>query len=280
MVRASHRFGWMTACSARRAALVLVGVATALLLSSGAAFARAPVLKSAKVVNQKATYTWSLPTGVKTRLVETATDSPAANEFGYFTPPTNQYSFNVPGDNATSIVDDRPFPAGTYYVHVAGEDIANPSCPRRMFSHTMLVVVNSLGDGTGADIGGGSPTCPKSGGGPDNDKDPPYVLLSFSHRQDVDKLFIKARTDEPGTVTAQATVSVAGSAKVLRFVPVTRPIVADKRKRLRLKLKRRALRQVKRALARGKRISARIKVTVQDEAGNRASKKAKIRLTN
>jgi hypothetical protein len=141
-----------------------------------------------------------------------------------------------------------------------------------------LFVVNSSGDGVGADIGGGTPTCPSSGGGPGSDKDPPYVLLSYAHRQDVDKLFVKARTDESGTVTAKATVSMGGSSRVVRFVPVTRAIVADRRKKLRLKLKKGARRQVKRALRRGQRLKARFTVTVRDEAGNTSSKKGTIRL--
>jgi hypothetical protein len=282
MERVSYASGWKviaTARSARSAATVVAALAAVFLLSSSSALARAPVIKSAKVVNQKATYTWSLPTGVKARLVETATVS-TTNEFGYFSPFSKQYSFNIPGDNATSVVDDRAFPPGTYYVHVAGEDIANPSCSRRQFSHTMLIVVNSSGDGTGADIGGGTATCPNPGGGPGSDKDPPYILLSYAHRQDVDKLFLKARTDEDGTVTAKATVSMGGSSKVLRFVPVTRAIVADKRKKLSLKLKKGARRLVKRALKRDKRLRAKITVTVRDETGNTASKKATIRLTD
>jgi hypothetical protein len=285
MVRASQGSGWRAIAAARlagRAGALVCGLAATFLFASGAAFARAPVIKSVKVQNQKATYTWSLPTGVKARLVETATVS-TTNEFGFFSPFSKQYSFHAYSsstEDTTSRVDDRTFPPGTYYVHVAGEDAANPGCPPRQFSRTWLFVVNSSGDATGADIGGGTPACPKSGGGPGSDKDPPYVLLSFPHRQDVDKLFVKARTDESGTVTAKATVSMGGSSKVLRFVAVTRPIVADKRKKLPLKLKKGARRQVKRAVKRGKRLRAKVTVTVRDEAGNTASKKATIRLTD
>lgn len=270
----ARRRAWL-----RRCAAPAIGLAAALLLVPGVAFARAPVIKSVKVSNHVATYTWTLPPGVETRLVETSTTQ-GTNVFGYFSPPSNQYSFNVPPVTGTSVVDDRQFPAGTYFVHIGGEDTTIAACPQREFSNTMLFVVNSGGDGSGADVANGTPECTGEGGSGGTDKIRPSALIKFSRRQDVDKLFVRARMDEAGTLTANATVTVGGSSKVLRFTPVAKAVSADKLSKLRLKLKKSKLRQVKRALHRGKRLKAKVSVIGRDRAGNTVTKTATIRLTD
>ena len=120
-------------------------------LTASAAIARAPALTSIRVSNHQATYTWTLPPGVESRVVETST-TPGTDVFGYFYPKTNNVSLNVPAGTATSIVDDQSFSQGTYYVHVGGEDKSIAGCPQREFSDTWLFVVNSAGDGTGAPL--------------------------------------------------------------------------------------------------------------------------------
>lgn len=263
----------------RRVAALLAGLAACSLLIAGVALARAPVIKSVKVSNHVATYTWTLPPGVETRLVETSTTQ-STNVFGYFYPPSNQFSFNVPAVTATSVVDDKQFPAGTYYVHIGGEDTTIQACPQREFSNTMLFVVNAGGDGSGADVANGTPECTGEGGSGGTDKTRPSALIKFSRRQDIDKLFVRARMDEAGTLTAQATVAVAGSSKVISFTPAVKAVPADKLKKLRLKLKKSKLRQVKRAIKRGKRLKAKVSVIGRDRAGNTVTKTAKIRLTD
>jgi hypothetical protein len=253
-------------------------VAATLLLACAPALARSPVLQSVKVQNHRATYTWSLPPGVKSRFVETAETAPTTNVFGYFDPQRNVFSFNVASDTDTSLTDDTSFPAGSYYVHVAGEDKSIPDCPRREFSDIFLFVVNSAGDGTGGNIGGGTKQCTSPGGGSGSDKSRPSALLKFTSPQDVDKLFVRARMDEPGSLKATATVSISSSAKVLRFKPITRAVPADRWNKLRLKLRKGALRQVKRALARHKRLKAKVIVVARDRAGNTRTKTATIRL--
>jgi hypothetical protein len=264
---------------ARRVVALILGLAAGSLLIAGVALGRAPVIKSVKVSNHVATYTWTLPPGVETRLVETSV-TPGTNVFGYFSPASNQYSFNVPPVTATSVVDDRQFPAGTYFVHIGGEDTTIIPCPQREFSNTMLFVVNSGGDGSGADVANGTPECTGEGGSGGTDKTRPSALIKFSRRQDVDKLFVRARMDEAGTLTANATVKVGGSSKVLRFTPVAKAVSADKLSKLRLKLKKSKLRQVKRALHRGKRLKAKVSVVGRDRAGNTVTKTATIRLTD
>ena len=256
----------------------LVAFFATLSLTADAALARAPVLTSVKVSNHKATYTWTLPPGVETALVETSI-TPGTDLFGYFHPKTNNVSLNTPPPTATSVVDDVSFSEGTYYVHVGAHDTSLATCPGREFSDTWLFVVNSAGDGTGADVATGTPPCPAQGGG-GPDKIPPSMLIKFSRRQKVDKLFVQARMDEAGTLTAQATVSMGGSSKVLRFTRVTRAVPADRLRKLRLKLRKSLLRQVKLALKRGKRLKAKVTVIARDRGGNSVTKKATIRLTS
>jgi hypothetical protein len=262
----------------RRSAALLTLLAGALLVVSSSAFARPPVINSVKVSNGEATYTWSLPSGVESRFVETATFS-KTNQFGYFDPGENVYSFNVPGRKETKLVDDRKFVPGTYYVHISGRDTVNKSCPNNEFSHTMLFVVDAQGNGSGADTGGGTRPCPSGGGtGGSGDGVKPSQLIKYKHRQHVGKLFVRARMDEHGTLTANATVTIAGSAKLVRFISTTKTVPADHYAKLRLKMKARNLRAVRRALKRGKRLKATVTVIARDFSGLRTSKKLKIRL--
>lgn len=262
---------------ARRLAAAVIAAGVALLLVSAVALGRPPVIKSVKVSNGTATYTWTLPPGVETRLIETST-TPGTNVFGYFYPPSNQYSFNVPAPTATTFVDDRQFPAGTYFVHIGGEDTTIEACPQREFSDTMMFVVNAAGDGSGANVANGTPECTGGGGSGGTDKIKPSALVKFSKRQDVDKLFVSARMDEAGTLTAQGTVAVPGSSKAVSFTRVVKAVPADKLRKLPLKLKKSKLRQVKRALKRGKRLKAKISVIGRDRSGNTVTKTATVRL--
>jgi hypothetical protein len=268
-----------------RALAFAVVVGAALLAGSTVAQARAPILESVGATDGHATVTWSLPSGVQSRFVEISTTR-TTNKAGYFTPQGNVKSFSTLLNDQTSFTDTFRLTRGTYYLHIAGEDVKHRDCPVREFSTTMALVVQSDGSGSAAgDVGGGSPACPSSGGGGGgggggSDKVPPSFRTLIARRvQDVDKLVVVAQLSEPGSITASGKVSVpGGAAKTYRFKRVTRNVAAGTRARLRLKLAKRALRAVKHALGNGKRIKARITLTARDRAGNVRTRRVSIRL--
>jgi hypothetical protein len=135
-------------------------VALVTALTSNAAFARAPALKSVIANAGDVTYTWTLPEGVRAQFVEVS-KFPDVNVNGYFN--RGLFSFNVVGSSQTSLLDPKMFPQGTYYVHVAGADRVNLQCPRIEFSNMMLLSVAASGAGTAANLGRGSPACPGPG---------------------------------------------------------------------------------------------------------------------
>jgi hypothetical protein len=106
------------------------------------------------------------------------------------------------------------------------------------------------------------------------------LAMRIRSRQDVDRLHVVARLAEPGTVTARARVQLPGGAARLVFSrPASARVEANRQRRLRLRLRRGAVRRVKHALRRGRRVHARVTMTVSDAAGNARSKAALVRLT-
>ena len=205
--------------------------------------------------NEEATYRWSLPPGVEARFTETAT-APSVDGNGFFFPQKNLYGgLSVAKSAGTSLVDDAPFPAGTYYVHVGGLDTTKPPPPHIEFSQTVKFVVDSSGNGVGVDQPGTSPACPSGsgggggGGGGTVTKITPFGKLTYARSQSVGKLFVTARSTEAGTLKAVASVKVSGAAKaakVYRFKAVTKKVGANARLKLRLRLSKPGLRAVRR----------------------------------
>jgi hypothetical protein len=260
------------------------------------AFACPPILKSVTVPpnGNHPTSEWALPANVSSQFIQVAR-SPNVDEFGYF--PT-VVTFNTLAASQTSFFDPFEFSPGTYYVHVAGHDkrCTGGACPRIEFSDIMTFEVttpaaypsaaaSSLTQRTASSAAiscnasaGGAPPLPDTSGGTGPDRVRPLQNLRFAPVQDIDKLFVRARMSEPGTLRAAATVSVGGASKVYRFKPVSRPVAANVFKKLRLKLAKKKLRAVKRALAKRKRLRAKITVTAVDESGNKRAQKATVRL--
>ncbi len=256
----------------RKVGLYTALMVVAVMLWPALAAADPPVLKSVTVeVNQShPTSTWTLPTGVSSQFIQTSLSSDV-NDDGYFLHVEN---FNVVGPNDTSFTDPFNFAPGVYYLHVAGHDkkCTSPStCPPIQFSEVMSFQVPGIGSGPGG-------TLPPTGGGPGPDKVAPFETLSFGPVQDVDKLFVRARMSEAGTLSTRATVSVAGASKVYKFKAVSKSVDANKLVKLRLKLAKKRLKAVKRALKRGKKLKAKVTVTATDKAGNKRAQKATIRL--
>ena len=269
-----------------RTARILLCLASILAIPATAASAAAPVLDSVTVCDEVATYRWSLPAGVASRFAETAT-APSVDINGYYFPQRNLYGgLTVAADPATSLVDDAPFPAGTYYVHVGGLDTTKPPPPHIEFSQTVKFVVDASGKGTGVDQPGTSPACPSpgatnAGGGGTVSQITPFGKLKYGRSQSVRKLFVTARSAEAGTLKAVASVQVPGaakSAKVYRFKTVTKKVAANALVKLRLRLSKQGLKAVRRALKRGARLKAKVKVTATNQAGIASSQQASIKL--
>ena len=256
----------------RRAGLYTALMLVALMLWPALSAADPPVLQSVTVEpNQNhPTSTWTLPTGVSSQFIQTSLSSDT-NDDGYFLHVEN---FNVVGPTDTSFADPFNFEPGLYYLHVAGHDkkcTRRSVCPPIEFSEVMTFQVPGIGFGPEG-------TLPPTTGGPGPDKVKPFQTLSFAPIQDVDKLFVRARMSEAGTLSASASVSVAGASKVYKFKTVSRSIGANVLAKLRLKLVKKRLKVVKRALKRGKKLKAKVTVTATDKAGNKRAQKATIRL--
>ena len=268
----------------RGRALAISALAAGLVTLALASFAtgRSPELKGVGAASGVATGTFTLPPGVAARFYEIA-DAPDTNVFGYFRQ-AHLERFGVLSSNATSFTDDGPaLPAGRYYVHVAGEDLDNQKCPAREFSNIMVMDVTASGSATGTNYGAGSPPCSAEsgggGGGGSGDRGAPSTSVRYKRTQDVDKLFVRARIDEAGTVSASGLVATSGLlAATYTFKRVTRSTRGGVLVRLRLKLAKKNLRAIKRTLRRGKRLRARIAVTGTDRAGNQKSRSLIIKL--
>lgn len=289
------------------AACVLPAALVAALLAASPAAARPPALQSAGATPATGgglfTASWSLPSGVRSSFFEIAR-YPDVNPFGYFrqklvrpgTPEDgaeSQVRFGVLGSSQTSLAPSDPTPpleAGTYYVHVAGHDTVHTRCPQIEFSDTMQVTIDAAGNGTSQGVvapgtGDCRLTAGSGGGGGGGgsavpgDKTPPSTQLRFSRRQDIDKLRLRVRMSEPGTVTARALVDVGGLlARIYNFRPAKRRVTGGVLTTLRPRLSKKNKRALKRAMRRGKRLRARITVAATDRAGNTKTRHVVIRL--
>jgi hypothetical protein len=73
-------------------------------------------------------------------------------------------------------------------------------------------------------------------------------------------------------------VSLAGASRSLKLRSIVRNAASGKQIRLRLVLRKKALRSVRRALRRGVKLTARVTVVATDGAGNSSKATRKIRL--
>jgi hypothetical protein len=157
---------------------------------------------------------------------------------------------------------------------VAGAAVASPAA----FTSTSVPSARTAAINCAASAVPAAPPLPSTSGGPGPDRIRPIEVLSFAPVQDIDKLIVKARMSEEGTLTARASVSVAGASKTYRFKTVKRSVAANVQAKLRLKLAKKQLKAVKRALKKRKRLKAKITVTAADRAKNKRSQRATVRL--
>jgi hypothetical protein len=104
--------------------------------------------------------------------------------------------------------------------------------------------------------------------------------VNVRKKQDVDKIQVTAAMLEPGTLRARGTVRVPGAARVFRLKGGSASAAPGKRVKLRLKLKKKALRIAKRAIHKHRRVRASITITATDRAGNEKTAKRAVRLTD
>jgi hypothetical protein len=282
----------------KRLSLLLVFVVAALSLSPALAVACAPVLNSVTFdPSGHPTYSWSLPQNVTSQFFQTS-KSAEVDENGYF--PT-LWSFNTLEPAQLAATDAFSFSPGTYYVHIAGHDrrCNGRTCPPVEFSEVMSFDVAQAAPAAAAaagpatrqvqsaalectaTAGGGAPLPDTRGTGVDKIR--PLQNLSFAPVQDIDKLFVRARMSEPGTLKARATVTIGGASKVYRFKPASKSVRANVFTKLRLRLvKKKNLKAVKRVLKKKKNkgVKAKITVTAIDKAGNKRAQKASVLLRN
>jgi hypothetical protein len=128
--------------------------------------------------------------------------------------------------------------------------------------------------GSGGGPGGGGP-----GGGSGGDGTSPTQGLSFRRTQDIDRLAVAVRLNEAAALTVGGSVNVPGRSRVFRFRTVRRNVAAGVRTVVRLRLRRAGLRAAKRYMRRsGRRLTARVRITARDAAGNRSTRSPRIRL--
>jgi hypothetical protein len=110
------------------------------------------------------------------------------------------------------------------------------------------------------------------------DKAAPSAKLTFAKRQRASNVSVVVQLNEAGTVIGVGSVAAPGGAgKVYKFESVSLTVNANAKTRLRLKFPAKALKAIKRAL---QRTSLKVKVTVsaRDQAGNKMTSKATIKL--
>jgi glucose/arabinose dehydrogenase/PKD repeat protein len=109
----------------------------------------------------------------------------------------------------------------------------------------------------------------------------PTLALVAARTQKVLKqrgVIVRASCSSPCTLTASATVSLAGASRSLKLRGIVRQAASGKQVRLRLALSKKALRSIRRALRRGVRLTAKVTVVATDAAGNSSKSTRRIKL--
>ena len=122
-----------------------------------------------------------------------------------------------------------------------------------------------------------TPSCPSTPAPPPGpttgDKTPPVLKILRSRRQRVLKTHyvkISVVPNEVAVVTARATVSIPGAARVFRLHSTTRQTLAGKRITLHMRISKKTLGKIRRALRHRKFLTAKITVTARDATGNKS----------
>jgi hypothetical protein len=183
----------------------------------------------------------------------------------------------APGD--TSFTAPAGLPPGTYYVYIITTptltlcEADDPACVLE-FSNVLSVNIPAPPPPP--------PPPPPPLLAPLSSFDPVVAEgdVTVASSQDVDKLGITLSPGENLTATLSGTVSVPGASKVFKFKTVTQSVAArtGPGTRLALKLSGKAKKAVKQALKRKKILKAKLKLLLMDAAGNKKTRKYKVRL--
>jgi hypothetical protein len=237
---------------------------------------RSVTLTSARPSEHHISVWWSLPSPMESDYIEVATN-PDVYGSG---PLRGAFKGNVVYQdlldyNQRSYVTFADFPPGTYYVHVA--DYAPAACDVEevvaCFDEYSDVAAVTISEAAGG-------PAPESLPAPLAQAGAAFSSLAVGKVQRVRELVVRAAMAERGTITASGSVSVPNSAKVYKLKRVTATVSPGAVVNLRLKLAKKDLRAVEKALRRYRRVNAKVTITARDMAGNIATKKRTIRLTN
>jgi plastocyanin len=190
---------------------------------------------------------------------DTGTSCPPTPSAGAWSCPR---TYAAVGDFAF-VCDAHPGMTGTVHVRTGGEPDPDPDPSP------------SPGSGPGPDPG------PSPSPGDPTDTLSPGVELGGAKTQRVVRqggVVVKVETTEAATVTAGGTVNVPPPARLYRFRRTTRPTAAAGEMTLRLRLSRKALRAVRKGLTYRRRLTALVRVTATDAAGNRTVRSRRIAL--
>jgi hypothetical protein len=231
---------------------------------------RAPTLTSVGQTARHITATWTTPGDMQNDFIYISTVPDAPPEYWYW---GDQLA-----DNPVVLLDllrwDQfsyrtadALPPGRYYVRMAAAFLV--SCKSsgcdEAFSQTVPI-----------DVADPPPAPPAT----EPDRVTAFASLSVRKHQDVDRLLVRAEMGEAGAIIVSGTVSAPNLSKVYKLKTVSATATPGKLVELRLKLGKKGLKAAKRALRRHRRVSASLTITARDAAGNVATQRRTIRLTN
>jgi hypothetical protein len=147
-------------------------------------------------------------------------------------------------------------------------------------STTLGSCTHDAGPGDGGAGGGPSGGGPSGGGGAAGaDTTPPVeTLFGKTTARLGSTLVVIVGCNEACTATVGGTLSVPGASKTYKLKKATKSIAGGGKAKLKLKLSKKARKAAKRALRRHRKVKAKVRVTVTDAAGNKASENRTIRL--
>jgi virginiamycin B lyase len=225
---------------------------------------------------------WTLPSPPPTMLTGFLEFSPSP----YLDPVDGSFSHGLTisylfaSDETTFDSTPEEFRPGTYYVHVGAHDPdeceIHVSC-KQFWSPTVTLAVPTPSPALPGPLPtpgpASSPAAATSTASPPPtpalaDKVTAFSSLLVPSRQKLGRLYVQAGMGEPGTISARGRIRLGKQSRSYRLATVSAPAVPGTSVRLRLNLPRRAFTAVRRALKRHKKMSAQIRITATDSAGN------------
>ena len=168
--------------------------------------------------------------------------------------------------SATVTIVVTPTAAGTVQ-NTATVTSATPDPVAANNQATATSTVNAAG----GDGGGGD-------GGVGTDATAPIGSLDGKGKQDIDKLSLTVGSNEAGTASGQASVSVPGGKKPVTSKTAIADVPASGTAKLSFKFKKKSLKKIKKAIAKGKKPKAKITIELTDTALNKTTLNKTVKL--